>query len=211
VIAIASYRPLDDSEEVARNQIRAIESWNHVFDLNILLGPTDGRLFSPTTVFMPCADFPAIRFMVYVAFHQLGWSCLINADIVVLPSLKMAIRAAETQGAVALTSHRYEFNPDYTDYRSAKVKDNGVDFFAARDWVWWEVFKIIPAEFRIGHCAWDSWMLGALNKIGKKRFVDITSARCIFHPKHGDRKRAYDVHVPEESFVGSAGFPSKRL
>ena len=44
LVAVSSFRALDDSAEVAANQLRAKRSWDLVFDRIVLFGAYDKRL-----------------------------------------------------------------------------------------------------------------------------------------------------------------------
>ena len=130
--AVSSFRAMDDSDEVAANQLRAKRSWGLVFDRIILFGDYDKRLASPTTEFIGGMDFPDIQRMAFVASRQTVPVCLLNADIVVAPNLKAMVNKAWAKGALAMTSQRLEFDPKTEDYFRARVVDLGCDFFCAK-------------------------------------------------------------------------------
>lgn len=207
LVAISSFRALDECEEVADNQLRAKKSWDMVFDRIFLFGDYDKRLATPMTEFIPCEDFPTISLMTMVASWQDCPACLINADIVVAPNLKELVNKAWSKQALALTSQRLEFDPNTEDYFLARVVDYGCDFFCAFPQVWKQAYKAIPEQFRIGHQRWDSWMLNFLWHTLNRRFVDITTLGPIFHPKHGSRKMPHHIAVPDEAFFHQIGFP----
>jgi len=207
LVAISSFRPLDASAEVAANQLRAKRSWDQVFHRIYLFGDHDERLASPNTVFVPCEQWPSIALMALTASWQDEPTAILNADIVVSPSLRDLVNVGWKQQALALTSKRAEFDPATEDYDHAKVVDMGVDFFCAFPVVWQQVYKAIPAGFRQGHGLWDSWMLGFLNHRCVRRFFDITALRPIFHPKHGDRLMPCQIQVPPDCFYEQIGFP----
>lgn len=211
MIAISTFRPLDQSEEIARNQIRAKNSWNTAFDGVILFGDYDPRMASPNTFFIDSEDFPTVSLLCRTASLCDGWACILNADIVVSPKLKAVWDMAVRKGAHAFTSYRYQYEPDDTELINARVVDNGFDFFAATPPLWAKAAKIIPPDMRIGHNLWDSWMLGFFNVEAKKSFMDITSHRCIFHPRHEGRKRVWDVATPTDKYVSFCGAPWNRL
>jgi len=206
--AVSSFRALDESAEVAANQLRAKRSWDLVFDRIILFGSYDKRLASPSTTFIACDDFPHIAVMAFVAATQSVPTCILNADIVVAPNLKAMVNQAWAKGALAMTSQRLEFDPKTEDYFRAVVKDLGADFFCAKPEVWKQVYKEIPKAYRIGNGLWDSWMLNFLILTFPKRFLDITTLGPIFHPKHGDRKRTTMEEIPHDRFLANGmGFP----
>jgi hypothetical protein len=210
LMAVSSFRALDDSAEVAANQLRAKRSWDLVFDRIILFGAYDKRLASPTTEFIPDGgDFPSIALMTIVAAAQAVPACLLNADIVVAPELKAMVNQAWAKDALAMTSQRLEFDPKTEDYFRAVVKDLGADFFCAKPEVWRQVYKEIPHQFRIGHQRWDQWMLNFLWYSYQRRFVDITTLGPIFHPKHESRKMPHNIDCSNVNFYHQVGFPPR--
>jgi hypothetical protein len=207
LVAVSSFRALDDSAEIAANQLRAKRSWDLVFDRIMLFGEYDKRMASPTTDFIKCPDFPHISSMAWLASKQDAPACLLNADIVVAPNLKEIVNKAWAKGALAMTSQRLEFDPKTEDYFRAVVRDLGADFFCAKPAVWKQVYKAIPNQFRIGHQRWDQWLLNFLWHTYRCRFVDITTLGPIFHPKHGDRKQPHNIDASGVNFYQQIGFP----
>lgn len=207
LIAISSFRPLEQSKEVAANQIRAKKSWDQVFEKIFLFGSFDEQLASPNTEFVECEQWPPISLLSLFASWQDMPVAILNADIVVSHGLKDMLNRAWTMSAMAVTSKRYEFDPTRENYDQAEVRDPGADFFCAFPAVWNQVYQAIPAGFRMGHQLWDSWMLSFLNKRCVRRFYDITSMRPIFHPRHGDRKMPLSIQVPPDCFYEQLGFP----
>lgn len=205
--AVSSFRALDDSVEVAANQIRAKRSWDIVFDRIVLFGAHDKRLASQTTEFIKCEDFPHISAMAWAASQQTVPTCILNADIVVAKNLKALVNQAWAKGALAMTSQRLEFDPKTEDYFRARVVDLGCDFFCAKPEIWRRVYKEIPNQFRIGHNRWDQWMLNYLWHICGRRFRDITTLGPIFHPKHGNRKQPHNIDASGVNFYQQIGFP----
>lgn len=205
--AVSSFRSLDDSAEVAENQLRAKRSWDLVFDRILLFGIYDKRLASPVTQFLTYEDFPHISMMAWVASQHTYPACLLNADIVVAPNLKELVNKAWAKGALAMTSQRLEFDPKTEDYFRAVVRDLGADFFCAMPAVWKQVHKAIPSLFRIGHQRWDQWMLNFLWYKYRRQFVDITTLAPIFHPKHEGRKMPYTIDTTGVNFYQQIGFP----
>lgn len=211
MIAVASFKPLDLSTEVALNQIRAKKSWTMVFDAIIYFGKRDTRLDCPKTSFIPYDDFPTIALMALTASMTSDWACLLNSDIVVSPMLPGVWRQAVQQGAKAITSYRWEYSQDDFELMNAKVVDNGFDFFCATPDLWRRVSQEVPASYRIGHNAFDSWLLGFFNSVLKRKFFDITAKRCVFHPKHGDRQQKWPVAPEGTKYDYLAGAPSTRM
>jgi len=208
LIAVSSYRALDDSAEVAQNQLRAKKSWDNAFDRIIYFGPPEKRLESPVTEFVPCEDFPRISVMALVASWQDHPVCLLNADIVVATDLKAIVNQGWAKHGLAMTSQRLEFDPKTEDYFRARVVDYGCDFFCALPEVWRQVYKAIPPTYRLGNGGWDNWMLGFLTLTLPRRFFDLSTQAPIFHPRHADRKRTAMEAAPPDQFITSGlGFP----
>ena len=199
---------MSDSEQIAKNQLRAKASWEKAFESIIYFAEPDARLASDKTKFIRTDDFPRIKLMVMTAAMYPDISCLINADIVVGEHLPVVATGLIYKGILALTSMRYEFEQDAPNFDRSAIADHGVDFFCATPQVWHKCWKMIPDEFRIGHGGWDSWMLGFLNWHCKLKFLDITPQRCIFHPRHGERKSRYTFSTPEPIFSHLSMFPS---
>lgn len=136
-----------------------------------------------------------------------GAACIINADIVVSPHLREIVYEAFSRGFEAVTSQRYEFDPATEDYTKAKVVDLGIDFFCALPHVWHEASIRVPNEFRLGHCSWDSWLSSYFNMSLRHRFTSLVKRRCIFHPKHGDRKQPHRIDFKDDYWSARPGFP----
>ena len=132
-----------------------------------------------------------------------GWAAIINADIVVSIRLGAVVQECIRKGIKAITSYRYEFNTPNPDpeLSGAKVKDLGFDFFMADPTVWKGASDVVPEGYRIGHNRWDNWCLGYMNTVLGKKFVDVTSRRLIFHPRHGERKQPYHITVPNDKYL----------
>ena len=209
LVAVSSFRPLAENVEVAFNQRRAIRSWETAFDAIYLFGEPDPDLVSPKTHFISTEPYTPISALALLAARTLAPTCLLNADIVVPPHLKQIAQTAWNKGVVAWTSKRAEFDPLTNDLDNAKVKDMGADIFCCMPPVWERVWKTIPAGYRIGTPTWDSWMLGFLGLTYKRRFIDITPLRPIFHPKHSERRRGVPTQdLPRDKYITSGlGFP----
>jgi hypothetical protein len=192
VIAISSHRPLADSLEYARTQLLARASWEDVFEHIVYFGQPQAALDGPNTTFIESEEFPRIAELMALAAEQRGWCCLINADIVVAPHLAAIEKELMRQRARAAISKRWQFEMD-DETVPPRVVDLGLDFFAASPAVWREGLAVVPPDFRIGHCRWDSWMLGYFNFCCGSGCRDLTRAQVIFHPRHGGRKTVYDI------------------
>lgn len=199
--SVSSFRPFQDSDEVARNQLRAKDSWEAVFNEIIYFGIREPRLMSTKTMFVDSPEFPTIDLLITAASFARGWVCILNADIVVSPMLGAVVADCIRRNIMAITSKRYEFEPDTPSLDSAKVKDSGYDFFMADAKLWARAAQHVPNGYRIGHNRWDNWVLGYFNVTCGRQFVDITSKRCIFHPRHGGRKQPYHIDVPNDRFL----------
>lgn len=199
--SVSSFRPFKDSDEVARNQYRAKESWEEVFSEIIYFGAHEPALVSPKTFFVDSPDFPTIDLMITAASFCRGWVAILNADIVVSTMLGSVVAECIRKNVQAITSKRYEFEPDAPNMDKAKVKDSGYDFFMADAKLWAGAATHVPSGYRIGHNRWDNWVLGYFNVICGKRFVDVTSRRCIFHPRHGERNQPHHIQVPNDRFL----------
>lgn len=198
---VSSFRPFKDSAEVARNQLRAKESWESVFTEIIYFGGLEPALVSPKTMFVDSKEFPTIDLLITAASFARGWVCILNADIVVSTVLGAVVAECIRKNVKAITSKRYQFEPDDPDMERAKVVDAGYDFFMADAKMWAGAAQHVPSGYRIGHNRWDNWVLGYFNTVCQKRFVDITSRRCVFHPRHGERKQPYHIDVPNDRFL----------
>ena len=209
--ALSSFRALADNAEVASNQIRAITSWRKAFNRVVLVGEKEPLLDSEHTEFVDGGDFPRIRTLALIASFENEMTCLINSDIMVSPSLPRVINEVVSKGGQCATSHRYEFNPNTMNLSNAKVVDNGIDFFCATPNIWKIIVREIPATYRLGHAAWDTWMMGFFNTTRSRTFYDITKRRCIFHPLHQSRKRVHEIFPVQDKYCGDCGFPRLKI
>jgi len=210
MIALSSHRRLADSPEVAKNQIRANLSWRKVFEEIVYFGPPERELADRNVTFVKSDDFPTLRTLARAASLCDDYVCLLNADIVVTPGLIAAIRDVWAKGGLVVTSRRYEFK-GIDHLVDAQLVDPGVDFFGATPDYWRDFANAVPANMRVGHSGWDSWAMGFFNTVAAKRFWDITKRKVIFHPKHGSRKRSYEIEIKNDEFTRQAGLPYLRL
>lgn len=191
MIAVSSFRPLKDcSPSILRNQLRARESWEHNFDHIYYFGPHETALDGDKVTFIPSEPFPMIRSMATVCCEAGGWCAIVNADIVVkeMPAIQQEISALF---GVAMMSQRYEFEGE--NFKDARKVDNGLDFFAALPSVWKLAATTIPLQYRIGHCVWDTWLMGFMALHYFDWLWDITPRRAVFHPKHEDRRSIFEI------------------
>lgn len=196
MIAITSHRKLEGGE-TEFNQVAAGASFNKAFDHVIYMGGFEPKLSTPTTTFTPCDDWPSIRSMCEILASFNDWGCLVNSDIVVSPEFTRVEQQLRAKNAHCAVSHRWEFevtNP----VKPKKVVDNGLDIFCAVPEVWAHAAREIPADFRIGHQRWDTWMIGFMNSNYAASFYDFTKSKVIFHPRHEGRKFGHAItgHIP---------------
>jgi hypothetical protein len=182
VMAVSSFKPFAESPEIARNQIRAFESWLGVFDSILYFGPPEPRLASAQTVFIR-SGCPPIRLLVLAAALAHGPACLLNADIVLAPHAREVFCGALAKNDAA-ASFRFEFDPKKAFDQPRRV-DNGLDVFAAHPHVWKRLWREIPDQFILGKPVWDSWCWAWFGS--NTKFVDVTATRCVFHPRHTRR------------------------
>lgn len=210
MIAISSHRPLKDSFEFCKNQLRAKGTWNHAFDRIVYFGPEQEALGGINTTFIPCEQFPHIKIMVELCAAQSQWAALLNSDIVISPALRTWEQRLISKRAVAATSRRHEFYGEEID--KGMVRDSGLDFFCAAPRVWQKVAAVIPESFRIGHQQWDTWMLNFFMTEYWRQTYDITDCRLVFHPHHEDRKMPHTITVDRENpYMQGGGYPALKL
>lgn len=202
-MAVSSFRPFSESKDIATNQLRAKQSWEDAFDHIVYFGDPEPELETPKTTFiMDSEQFPQIkRMMAAASFAGNDWVCLINSDIVVSSFLGVIVEECKRKKIEAITSMRYQFEPDDLDKSKAKVVDSGYDFFMTSPTMWAAAAKSCPEGYRIGHNRWDNWVLGFLNTVCRTKFVDVTNRRLIFHPRHGERKQPYHIEVPDDVYL----------
>lgn len=187
MIAVSSFRPFRESPAIALNQAHAFASWLPVFDCIYYFGAPEPRLRSTKTVFVSSPPFPTIRLLAQMCAIASEPACIINADIVLSPKAHAILKGAMSK-VVAATSFRFEFDPAKANFATARRIDYGLDLFIAHPHVWQSCWPHIPEEFRIGKPVWDSWLNAWLRDIYRLHFMDLTSHRIVFHPKHGFRR-----------------------
>lgn len=204
MIAVSSFRPLGQNPEWDRNQLAAKASWDKVFTDVIYLNNHEEKLNTGTTCFLPTDTHPPIRELCRICAMAPGWACIINADIIVHPRLRVAESRAIQINALGLTSYRWQRQGD--QYR---VIDNGLDFFAAHFAFWTQVARACPPQLRIGHPTWDTWMIGYFNQHAPGRFFNITRYQCIMHPKHSDRRVIHQCDGALDGLKWYCGMPPR--
>jgi hypothetical protein len=201
VIAVSSFRPFADcAKEIRANQLAAKASWDKVFDRIIYFGDPEPELASPGTEFIQVSNegAPSIKSIAEVCGRQEGWSCIINADIVVGRHLRRVEKQLNEIGAECTVSRRYRIPPDRNLSR-AKLVDGGLDFFGAQSHVWKRVAGEILPEFRIGKVVWDTWMMNFFSRNYKQSCYDLTPSKIFFHPDHRNRRnQKIDVPLSKE-------------
>lgn len=214
MIAVCSFRRMDIEDEVTKNQIRAFESFRKQFDYIICLGEYDSRIAASNTAFYPPFDLWRIVDMADICSQQRGWTCIINADIVVCNDMRAIEQKLTNNGAQAAVSWRYEFDPSIGELPPVGRKvDLGTDWFATLPQVWLDIKNKIPEQFRIGNILWDTWMLGYFRTHCHGHYYDVTPSRAIFHPKHTVRNRPHELphHLLTNTYVKAATFPDKQI
>lgn len=202
--AISSIKPFKDSAAVAENQRRAKATWDRAFSKVLYVGPeSEPQLEGLTTRWIKGDPWPLIADLIAVAAAQPDWSCLINADIRVSFRLRMAEMELRRLEAESAFSFRFQL-PE------CRVVDQGLDFFAARPEVWKTALRHVPKWHRIGHVAWDTWMLAFLSQT---RCYDLTPCCCIYHPRHEDRVRPYPNagRLSTDDFMRKMTIPKRQI
>ncbi len=208
---ISSHRAHSDSKEVARNQIRANRSWQKIATRIVYLGNEEPHLSGHNVRFLPCADFPRIRTVATAAAISGTHACIVNADIVLSKETPIVIFDLLRRGGKAAVSRRYEFQDEHVEGAVLLPEDLGLDFFFATADLWLKLSRTIPPDYRIGHSSWDTYTLSFFNTIAKGGFYDITNRRCVFHPRHGDRKRKYNINPVDDKFTMKPQMPRAKL
>lgn len=212
MIAVSSLKPFGLSEAVNRNQRQAYASWGPVFDYIVFFGDAEPGFDGFTTTFWPSEQFPRIKDMAAFNARQPEWSCIINADIIVSPQLRVVERQLFSKRARCAISRRQTFDPETGISQGANVTDMGLDIFCAIPEIWLEASLKIPDQFRIGHCFWDTWMLGFFNTVAPDSFFDFTPSKCIFHPQHGDRAPVHTIDTTKwDKYARAANWPNKKI
>jgi len=208
MIAVSGFWAMEGFPRVSDYQYRAIKSWVPVFDRIYLFGKANDQVAFHNVEFIESVDYPFMSLLYLVASQSIGPATIINADIVTASHLRGVLFKAFDSGATAVTSQRYEFDPDVPHYNDAKVVDLGADFFCALPEIWFKAWKEVPPWLRLGNCLWDNWLIGFLSLTCRRGFVNITGARAIFHPRHTERKRIPMDETEHDKYLKSGfGFP----
>lgn len=187
MIFVSSARPFTPyPSEYNTNQLAAFKSWEKVADAIVYFNQPQQELQSPKTRFIPAEDFPRILDMAELCANQPGWSCILNADIVITEHFIDVERKLKARKACAASSWRHDFDPKVGLEPRGRT-GNGIDFFAATQDFWQKVYHAVPESLRIGVQVWDQWMLAFFAMYAVQGFYDLTPSRCVCHPIHGGR------------------------
>lgn len=194
MIAFSSHRPHTEhcAEEIKRNQIAAHKTWEVCFEKIIYLGDREEDLCGPNTQFVQSEPFPSIAAIATLCSSNRGWSCMINADIVLKPYVFSAVELQLLKNqARSASSFRFEFDPE-DPKRTIRLYDMGLDIYCAVNDVWRGIEREVPSHYRIGHDNFDRWIYGYFETKGQPTY-DFTGSRCVLHPMHGNRQRPFTV------------------
>jgi len=198
IIFVSSVRPMTDpSSEHYKNQLAAWRSWHAVAEAIIFFNDYQEALDSEITRFIPSENYPRILHMAEFMMEQEGWCALLNSDIVITPYFKTVEKKLNDKKAMACSSWRHEFDPAVGIEPRTRV-DNGLDFFAAKPWVWAHVYAQVNENLRLGSVRWDTWMLGFFSIRAAAGNYDITKSRCVCHPRHSQEGRKYGPPPPDD-------------
>lgn len=189
MIALSSLKPwTDPTEEHARNQFTAWQSWKVFTEVFYFNDKESGFRGLDTGIIIPTEDFPLLKWIAIFASQQADWCAILNADIVIgekFPAVEEKLKKRFT----AATSWRYQFDPEKgIASAEAKPSDMGLDFFCATPDVWRRVAEECPEDLRIGCQQWDTWLLSFFATFECESYADITPARVVFHPRHENRQ-----------------------
>lgn len=210
---VSSHRPHRNSEEFARNQTAANLSWKPLAERIYYLGNYEGDLAAPNVTFVESEQHPTIRRMANLCAEvceRHGYAALVNADIVLSPSITDALKEMTARNATCGMSLRYQFRADQKPDEGSQT-DLGIDFFIANRALWAMAAKEVPEMFRIGHILFDTWLMSFFARWGGGTCYDLTPQRFVFHPIHGDRNRVFDVKDPVDFYTTHIAWPKGRL
>lgn len=206
---VSSLRPLNDNAEVAHNQLRAYRSWLDVFDKIVYVGAREPQMDRATFVESP--DFPRIKTVALVAALAGEPACIVNADIVLAPHIKNTLQNVMARNGEAAVSRRHEFTGEHWENGALVQGDWGIDFFFALPRIWWQLARVMPERYRIGHNSWDTYVMSFFNTVAGRTTWDITRSHCVFHPRHNERKRVYSFQPVDDIYTLRPGLPRQRL
>jgi len=198
MILVSTARPMGGDPVYERNQLFAKASWERVATAIVYFNDPQPALKSPITRFVPSPPFPHLIDLVNFCADQDEWCAILNADIWLAPNFKKVAEQLKARHAIAASSWRWNFDPA-AGVEPCVHDDNGLDFFAAASGAWEMLHRAMrapsprgdedsPTQLRLGTQQWDSWCLGAFNKLfANIGFYDITNTKCVRHPRHEGR------------------------
>lgn len=191
MIAASSPRPFKGCPtDIWDMQVNANHSWRLAFDEIWYWGEPHPDLTDRNVMFMPWEKHPTIHQLAVFLAGQSDWGAILNADILIGPNWPRALNELKRSRVDCAVSRRWEIPAD-SRLDGAKVTDFGLDFFAAKPDIWRRVALEVPPELCLGKIMWDTWMLGFFMHASADNCADLTPARVIFHPKHGDRREQH--------------------
>lgn len=144
--------------------------------------------------FIETDEVPTIKQMFVPLLMGEEWGAWLNCDIVLTAPFREAMQEMQMRGYKAATSQRYEYDPvDYPDLSKAVVPPNdlGLDIFVTTPDIWKAIWQLIHPDLRKTGMMYDTWITGYLWKTFGFGYRSFTNFRCVFHPKHGERR--YDL------------------
>lgn len=212
MIVVSSFRPFTDPTcEHGRNQIRAHESWINQFDTIVYFNEPNRYLDKGPTIFVESENYPRIQHLAKTCSEQSDWCALVNADIVIGDRFRLVERRLKrSTNACAGVSWRWTFDPGFGTSR-AEVNDFGLDFFCAAPDMWARASVLVHPHVRIGCQSWDTQMLSFFATYAMHGFYDLTPARVVFHPVHGNRNYGPCVPPTEIRVWGAPVMPHAKI
>jgi hypothetical protein len=222
MIAVSTFKPQHKSAEIARNQIRGIQSWYPFFDRIFLIGAPEPDFTHEKVTFVGGEDYPTIHDMIalladvrnypgYPDGQSIRIGTWLNADIVLRPPFEN-LKALMTQRPQAATSWRMTYSPEYEKELAGVYYDPadfGMDIFVARQPLWEFAERVVHPKMRVACLTHDSWLCGFFNKVTVGHVYDFSKWRCVLHPKHGDRSfpAKNELAWADDEYGRCAGFP----
>ena len=180
----------DPTGTYSRNQLAAKASWERCASQIVYFNDWQPQLRSNKTWFIDSEPYPRILDILEFCCFQNDWCAILNADIVLGNNFPLVEAKLKSKHATCASSWRYNFDPE-RGISTGVHNDNGIDFFAATPEVWRIAYDLCPEELRLGSGYWDGWMLSVFGTFAPIGFYNITPAKVIYHPNHGNR-----VHGP---------------
>lgn len=189
---VSSHRPHNVSGEYRRNQVLAKNTWEGICHKITYFGEHEPELGSYKTTFVPSEQWPKIKALAECAGNYNGLTAILNADIVLTPTILGLERQMRLKRHLCASSRRWAFRVQghtLSDMvENAELGDErGRDIFVAGGVVWRHLANEIPDGYRIGNPYWDAFITDFFRQHYDASFVDFTSWRCVFHPIHGER------------------------